>query len=50
MLLAIAGILLVLWLAGMFLNVVGTLIHLLLVLALIVAVAHFLLGRRTATV
>ena len=50
MLLALAAILLVLWLGGLFLSVAGTLIHLLLVLAVIVAVAHFIVGRRTATV
>ncbi len=44
MLLAIAGILLVLWLAGFALNVVGTFVHVLLVLAVVVVVAHFFRG------
>jgi hypothetical protein len=49
-LLAVAAILLVLWIGGFFLNLAGSLIHALLVLAVIVAVAHFFLGRRTSTV
>ena len=46
MLLAIAGILLVLWLLGFFaFHVAGGLIHILLVIALIVGVVHLLRGR-----
>lgn len=46
MLLLIAVILLIAWAGGFALNVVGSFVHVLLVLALIVVVAHFLLGRR----
>ena len=49
MLWIIAGVLLVLWLAGFFLNVVGNAIHLLLVLAVAVVIWNFVKGaaRRT---
>ena len=46
MLLAIAGILLVLWLLGFFaFHIAGGLIHILLVIAIIVGVVHLLRGR-----
>ena len=44
--LALAAILLVLWLGGFFLNVVGNIIHIVLVLAVVAVVAHFVLGAR----
>ena len=52
MLLAIAGVILVLWLLGLFaLPSIGALIHILLVVALIVIVLHFLgIGRSSTTV
>jgi hypothetical protein len=43
----IAAILIILWLGGFAFHIAGGLIHLLLILALIAAVAHFLTGRRT---
>lgn len=47
MLLAIAIILLILWLAGWILiPTVGWLIHVLLVIAIIVFIFHFVTGRR----
>ncbi len=46
MLLTIAVILLVLWLFGFFMHVAGGLIHLVLVIALIMFVLHFVRGRR----
>lgn len=46
MLLAIAGILLVLWVLGFFaFHLAGGLIHVLLVIAVIVAVVHLIRGR-----
>lgn len=50
MLLIIAGVILVLWLLGLVaLPAAGALIHVLLIVALIVIVAHFLgLGRSSA--
>ena len=46
MLLAIAGILLVLWLLGFFaFHIAGGLIHILLVIAIIVGVVHLFRGR-----
>lgn len=50
MLLMIAAVVLVLWLVGLVaIPTAGALIHVLLVVALIVIIAHFLgLGRRTA--
>jgi hypothetical protein len=50
MLLALAAILLVLWLGGFFLNVVGSAVHFLLVIAVVVVVAHFIMGRSGRTV
>ncbi|MFN2519831.1 MAG: lmo0937 family membrane protein [Candidatus Limnocylindria bacterium] len=52
MLLAIAGVILVLWLLGLVaLPAVGGLIHILLIVALIVIVLHFLgIGRSRTTV
>lgn len=47
MLLALFVILLILWLAGFFaFHVAGGLIHLLLIVAVIVLVYHFVTGRR----
>src|SRR5579864_3806515 len=47
MLLALFVILLILWLAGFFaFHVAGALIHLLLIVAVIVLVYHFMTGRR----
>jgi hypothetical protein len=44
----IAAILVVLWLLGFFaFHVAGGLIHLLLVIALVMVVLHFVTGRRT---
>jgi hypothetical protein len=48
MFLTIAVILAVLWLLGMIGNIGGSLIHLLLVVALVVVAFNFLSGRRTA--
>lgn len=45
MLITIALVLLVLWLFGFFMHVAGGLIHIVLVVALIVFVLHFLRGR-----
>jgi Family of unknown function (DUF5670) len=47
MLLTIAIILIVLWLLGLFAHVAGGLIHVVLVIALVVFVLHFLRGRRS---
>jgi hypothetical protein len=47
MLLAIAGVLLVLWLLGLLISfTLGGFIHLLLVIALVAFVVHILRGRR----
>jgi Family of unknown function (DUF5670) len=46
MLWTIAVILLILWLLGFSLHVAGSLIHLLLVLAIVVALIRMLQGRR----
>jgi hypothetical protein len=47
MLLAIAVILLILWLLGFLaFHVAGSLIHILLVIAIIVFIFHFVTGRR----
>jgi hypothetical protein len=47
MLLTIAAILLILWLVGLVaFKTVGALIHILLVIALIMLVLHFVTGRR----
>ena len=44
----IAAILVVLWLAGFFaFHVAGGLIHILLVIAVILIILHFVTGRRT---
>jgi len=50
MLLAIAGIILLLWIGGFVLNIVGSVVHVLLVLALVVAAVHFWQGTRNRTV
>ena len=47
MLWAIFVIILILWLLGFSLHIAGSLIHLLLVVALIVLVINLLTGRRT---
>ena len=47
MLLTIVGILVLLWLIGLATNVVGGLIHAVLVIAVIVLAVNFLQGRRT---
>lgn len=44
---AIVAVLLILWLLGFGLHIAGSLIHLLLVVALIVLVVDLLSGRRT---
>ncbi len=48
MLWTILGILLVLWLLGFITNVVGGLVHFLLVVAVVVLAVQFLTGRRAA--
>ena len=52
MLLMIAGVILVLWLLGLVaIPAAGSLIHILLIVAVIVIVAHFFgIGRSSATV
>jgi 4-hydroxybenzoate polyprenyltransferase len=47
MLLTIAGILAVLWLLGLLVHIGGGFIHVLLIIALIVAVYHFVVKGRT---
>jgi hypothetical protein len=47
MLLAIAGILVVLWLLGFIGHIGGDFVHLVLVIALIVVIYHFLTRSRT---
>lgn len=47
MLLTIVAVLVVLWLLGFVTNIVGGLIHLVLVVALIVLAYNFLTGRKT---
>ncbi len=46
MLWVLAAILLVLWLGGFLMNVAGSVIHILLVLAIVVIIANFVLGAR----
>ena len=49
MFLAIAAVLVILWALGFIVfHVAGALIHLLIILAVIAVVAHFVMGRRTA--
>ena len=48
MLKAIAAILVVFWLLGLFLHVAGSLIHLLLVIALVVILFDLISSRRAA--
>lgn len=48
MLLTIAAILFILWILGFSLHVGGGIIHALLVIALIVAIFHFVTGRRVS--
>ena len=45
MLLTIAVILLVFWLLGFFMKIAGGLIHIVLVIALIIFILHFVRGR-----
>jgi Family of unknown function (DUF5670) len=45
MLLTIAAVLLVLWLLGFFVLHIGTVIHALIVIAVVVAIVHFVRGR-----
>ncbi len=47
MLLAIAGILIVLWLLGFIAHIGGALVHIVLVVALIVVIYHFITRSRT---
>ncbi|MDL2363389.1 MAG: lmo0937 family membrane protein [Patescibacteria group bacterium] len=47
MLLKIAAILVVLWLLGLIAHVGGAIIHVVLVIALIVFIFHFLTGRKS---
>ena len=44
MLLALAGLLVLIWIAGLALHLLGALIHLALVVAIVLAVVHFLRG------
>jgi hypothetical protein len=46
MLLTIAAVLIVLWLLGLLAHIGGGLVHILLVIAVIVFIYHFLTGRR----
>ena len=46
MILGIAGVLVVLWLLGFGFHIAGGLIHILLVLAIIAVVWHFVAGRK----
>ena len=48
MFLAIAGVLVVLWLLGFGFHIAGGLVHILLVLAVIAIIWHFVAGRRSA--
>ena len=48
MLWQIAAVLFVLWILGFSLNVAGSLIHIVLVIALVMFVIHLLSGRRGA--
>lgn len=50
MLLTIAGVIVLLWLLGFITHVGGGLIHLLLIIALVVIIVHFITGRRSSTV
>ena len=50
MLLGIAVVLLVLWLLGLLLHIGGAIIHILLVIAVIVAVLHFVRGRGARSI
>ncbi len=44
----LAIILLILWIAGLGLHLLGGFIHIVLVVAIILAIAHFVRGRRMA--
>jgi hypothetical protein len=45
---AIVAVLMILWLLGFGLHIAGSLIHLLLVIAIVVLIVDLLTGRRTA--
>jgi hypothetical protein len=49
MLLTIAAILIIMWLLGFAFHVGGSLIHLLLVIAVVVGIFHLLTGRRAVS-
>jgi hypothetical protein len=46
MIMTIVGVLLVLWLLGLLTNVGGSMIHILLVIALVVFIYNMVVGRR----
>ncbi len=48
MILVVVGILVLIWLAGFALNLVGNLIHIVLAVAVVAAIYWFLQRRRTA--
>lgn len=48
MLLVLAAILLLLWIGGFAFHILGSLIHLVLILAIIALIAHFITSRRGA--
>lgn len=48
MLLTIAGVLVVLWLLGLLAHIGGGLIHIILVIAAIVFIYHFITGRKVS--
>ena len=48
MIFTILAVLLILWLLGFSLHIAGSLIHLLLVVAVVIFIANLLMGRRTA--
>ena len=47
MLLIIAGILIVLWLLGVIAHIAGAFIHIVLIIALIVVIYHFMTRRKS---
>jgi hypothetical protein len=49
MLLVLAALLILLWLGGYFVAGIGTVIHILLVVAIVVVVVNFMTGRRGGT-
>ncbi len=48
MLLTIAGILVILWLLGFIIHIGAGFIHLLLIVAVVLVIYHFIAGRRKA--